>query len=511
MSSEPVALASPQEVPWKRLSAKAPLAALVPLSSTIGRMLLGALLPTYFAGERGLPVVLWVIVLSMAGLMLAAGLYEVATTSYRVVGAQLEIRSGIFTRTSRFIEAARVQNTEVLQPFVSKLLGLVEVKVETASGGKADGHLRGLTPDEAQALIHALQAVRGEGAAAVLLPGDTAPEERVLSEARLGGLLLYGATALSVGVIAVVMGALHEITETFHKLLLPWMEAHWDAVAAPGMGWLAATAAALTGLFGLWLVNGARAVLQFHGFRLVDLGTHLRAVGGLITRRQVTVRRARIQQVVLDEPLLRRTLGFGSVEVETAGVRTGKEAADRAELLVPVVPTARMQALLREFVPELPGDLSAQPFQRAHPKALLRARIRAVGLSVLVAAPATWFWGAWGAVAWLLLPAQLLGAWFDWRFQGWFVTEALVVVRQGFWRRRTTVVQRARIQSVRARQGPLERGYGIGHVRIDVAGSHVILPSVGWEEAQSLIDALPARRLARRAPPASLPDVRLPG
>ncbi|WP_375759603.1 PH domain-containing protein [Corallococcus exercitus] len=508
MSSEPVALAPPEEVPWKRLSGKAPLAALLPLSATIGRMFLGVLLPAYFAGEYGVPVVLWVLVLCVAVLLLAAGLYEVATTSYRVVGAQLEIRSGIFTRTSRFIEAARVQNTEVVQPFVSKLLGLVEVKVETASGGKADGHLRGLTPEDAQALIHALQAIRGEGTQAVLLPGEAAPQERVLSEAHLGGLLLYGATALGLGVLAVAMGAMHEIAETFHKLLLPWMEAHWEALAAPGMGWLAATVAALAGLFGLWLVSGARAVLQFHGFRLVDTGTHLRAVGGLFTHRQVTVRRARIQQVVLDEPLLRRTLGFGSVEVETAGVRTGRQSEDRAELLVPVVPTARMPELLKEFVPELPDALS---FQGAHPKALLRARIRAVGLSVLVAVPATWFWGAWGAAAWLLLPAQLLGAWFDWRFQGWLATDSLVVVRQGFWRRRTTVVQRSRIQSVRARQGPLERGYGIGHVRIDVAGSYVILPSVGWAEAQSLIDMLPARRPARRAPPAALPDVRLPG
>lgn len=496
------ALSSMEEVPWKRLSAKAPVAALVPISTVIGRMLLTALLPTYFAGERGLPVILWIIVSVIALVLLAAGLYEVATLSYRMVGAQLEIRSGVLTRSSRFIEAARVQNTEVLQPFVSKLLGLVEVKVETASGGKADGHLRGLTPEDAQALIQALQAVRGEGSQ-VLLPGGSSADERVLSEARLGDLLLYGATALGVGVLAVVLSALHEITETFHKLLLPWMEQHWELMAAPGMGWLAATVAALAGLFGLWLVSGARAVLRFHGFRLVDTGTHLRAVGGLITRRQVTVRRARIQQVVLDEPFLRRMLGFGSVEVETAGVRTGKESSERAELLVPVVPTARMPELLREFVPDLPADIDALPLRPAHLKALLRARIRAVVLSVLVAAPATWFWGAWGALAWGLVPVQLLSAWFDWRFQGWLVTDTLVVVRQGFWRRRTTVVQRARIQSVRARQGPLERGYGIGHVRIDVAGSQVVLPSVGWEEAQALIDQLPGRRPSRGA--------RLPG
>ena len=152
-------------------------------------------------------------------------------------------------------------------------------------------------------------------------------------------------------------------------------------------------------------------------------------------------------------------------------------------------------------MPDLPDAIDALPLKPAHPKSLLRARIRAVGLSVLVAAPATWFWGAWGALAWVVLPAQLFGAWFDWRFQGWLVTDTLVVVRQGFWRRRTTVVQRARIQSVRARQGPLERGYGISHVRVDVAGAHVVLPSVGWEEAQSLIDQLPGRRPTRRARP----------
>ena len=195
------ALSSAEEVPWKRLSARAPVAALVPISTMIGRMLLTALLPTYFAGERGLPAVLWISVTVIAVLLLAAGLYEVATLRYRVVGAQLEIRSGVLTRSSRFIEAARVQNTEVLQPFVSKLLGLVEVKVETASGGKADGHLRGLTPEDAQALIQALQEVRGEGST-VLLPGETSAQERVLSEARLGDLLLYGATALGVGVLA---------------------------------------------------------------------------------------------------------------------------------------------------------------------------------------------------------------------------------------------------------------------------------------------------------------------
>ncbi|MFP2906621.1 PH domain-containing protein [Pyxidicoccus sp. 3LFB2] len=500
MSSEtPLPLtAADAEVPWKRLSPRAPLAALVPMLGLVGRPLLGAMLPTFFMRDGGLPAFAWVLVIGIMVLSVSALLYEVATLRYRVVGAQLEIHSGVFTRTSRFIEAARVQNTEVLQPLTSKLLGLVELKVETASGQKAEGHLRGLTPEDAQALIDALHVARGQDAPA-LAPVSTAGalEGEVLAQMRLGDLLRYGATATGLGVLAVVMGAINELMEAFHKLVLPWLVARSEALARPGMSWVSAVLAIIVGLLAIWLVNVVLAVLRFHGFRLVDTGKHFRAAGGLLTRRQVTVRRERIQLVVLDEPLLRRWFGFGSVEVETAGVRAGREPAERAELMVPVVPTARMESLVERLIPGLPAALGELSLRPAHPKALLRARVRAVGLSVLFAVPATLFFWPWGVLAWALLPLQLVGAWFDWRFQGWLITEGLVVVRQGFWRRRTTVLRRSRIQSVRAVQGPLERGYGIGHVQVAVAGSHVTLPCVGWDEVDPLIDALPEPRRFR--------------
>ncbi|NMO23344.1 PH domain-containing protein [Pyxidicoccus fallax] len=504
MSSEPgaTALAPEAEAPWKTLSPRAPLAALFPVLGLVLRPMLGALLPTFFMRDGGFPAFIWAIILLFAGSSVAALLYEVATTRYRVVGAQLEIRSGVFTKTSRFIEAARVQNTEVVQPFVSKLLGLVELKVETASGQKAEGHLRGLTPGDAQALIDALHMARGNKAQALApvgTPGEADGE--VLANTRLVDLLRYGATATGLGVLAVVMGALNELMELFHDWALPWMQAHWKGLARPGMGWVSAVLVVLAGLLVLWLVNVVLAVLRFHGFRLVDTGTHFRALGGLFTSRQITVRHERIQQVVLDEPLLRRWFGFGSVEVETAGVRAGREAAERAELVVPVVPTSRMEALVDRLIPGLPAALGTLSLRPAHPKSLLRARIRAVGVSVLVATPATFLLWPWGVLAWALLPLQLVGAWFDWRFQGWLITDTLVVVRQGFWRRRTTVLQRARIQAVNAVQGPLERGYGIGHVRVAVAGSDVVLPSVSWDEAGRLIDALPAPRRTRQPPP----------
>jgi putative membrane protein len=201
MSSEPSLPfpAAEAEPAWKSLSPRAPLAAVVPLLGMLLRSFAGALLPVFFLREGGFSLVIWGVLLLLAALLLSAGLYEVATLRYRMVGAQLEIRSGLLTKTSRFIDAARVQNTEVLQPFVSKLLGLVELKVETASGQKAEGHLRGLTPKDAQALIDALHAARGQEAPALAPAAGGAMEGEVLAQARLADLLRYGATATGLG------------------------------------------------------------------------------------------------------------------------------------------------------------------------------------------------------------------------------------------------------------------------------------------------------------------------
>jgi uncharacterized membrane protein len=57
-----------------------------------------------------------------------------------------------------------------------------------------------------------------------------------------------------------------------------------------------------------------------------------------------------------------------------------------------------------------------------------------------------WFW-PWGALAWLLLPLSAFLAWFDFRNQGWLVTDRAIVVRTGWLRRATRVMPREKVQS----------------------------------------------------------------
>ena len=142
----------------------------------------------------------------------------------------------------------------------------------------------------------------------------------------------------------------------------------------------------------------------------------------------------------------------------------------------------------------LPG-LDVNPWRvalnPAHPRALYRMMVsgtlQGFGLSVL----AVWLLPGWFALLALgVLPVIWLTRVLDWRAQGWLVTPDVVLSRRGFWRRRTWVMSRDKLQSVHLAQGPLMRFHGLGRLAVRVAGSQVVLPDIGWDQADALLDEL---------------------
>lgn len=490
---------APGGLPWQRLHPASVLANLVPAALRLLRGVGLGLVPLLIVSRRDgvLPRMLFTAGVLLT-LTLVASALRTLSTRYRLAGGRLEIVSGFVFRQVRTLDVAHVQNTELVQPFTHRLLGLVQVKLETASGLQSEGELSALSPEKAQELLAALQRARGP---AVPEAEGAKEAEETLVRNGPGELARYGATATGLGVLAVVLGVALDEVEVL-RVVLRALAPRWQAWTGTGLGWLVVVLGVAVGGVLLLAGNAAVAAVRYHGFTLTRVGERFQASFGLLTRRLVGLRLDRIQLVTVDEPLPRRWLRFGSVEVETAGLRTGEGGVEAAEVVVPVVASERMSGLVRHLVPELPGELSGLVLLPPHPRALWRARVRAVlggGLASLLLTGLLW---PWGLLAWLLVPLELLRAGLDHRHQGWLLTEHLVIVRAGFWRRRTQVLRRGRIQSLRAVQGPLERRHGLGHIQVTVAGSGVSLPSIAWEEAVRLLDTLGPRR-GPRPPPLS--------
>lgn len=414
------------------------------------------------------------LLLFFLGMSIARTVLHFLTLRYRMNGGKLEIRSGLIARRFRVIDPSRIQNLEIVQNVFHKLAGLVELRIETAGDAGAEGLLSALSVAEANRLRDQLHtSVAGPTPAAPASADellDITPAELVgygMSEGRIGAIILAGGLAI-------------EVLGQFSP----------ESVAR-GMQGVSPGAAIGLGLLGLALgyaVSVGRTLLRWYGFRLVRSERGLRFEGGLLTRRGVEMRLSKVQLVLLDEPLLRRAMGYGTLLAETAASGAPGEPT-QPEGLLPMVAAEERPEVIRLILPNLDIDPWTDTLRPAAPKAVLRSALTG-GLrwGVLALILSRWF----GPAAFGLVGVGLVLGWLDGRRQAWQVTPGFVVTRTGFGRRRTWIVPRDKIQSVHRFSDPFLRRYGLARVGVWVAGGRVTLPPMQAAEADAIFEALRA-------------------
>lgn len=464
---------------WKRLHPASVAVNLLPRTWRVARGLWPLFLAMLYGGRSDPTGMVDLLVLGLFFVStVGATIVHWATLRYRVADGRLEVMSGLFDRTARAVDPRRIQNVERVRNVFHRAAGLVEVRIETASGKEVEGTLSALSEAEADALISALEEARRAVGSIEAAPEDSG---ELIIDNGLSELFAFGATATRFGAGALVVFGIG-------MEMLGFLEPN-DVESAEAF--LSSGAIVLVGIgviTGTWLIGTGSAMIRHYGFRLVQRGAGLVATEGLLTQRRVELPLAKVQLVTVREPWLRRLVGFGSVHVETAAARQ-EGGTQAAEAVVPVVSRERIGEIVGRAIPGIGAgwDVGLRP---AHPMALRRGIVGAVVRGAILGGGLTAWLGAWGALGFLLVPLGVLAAWLDWRLQGWRIDERVVVARQGWFDRRTAVVPRDKLQSLEVLQGPLRRRWGLGVIVLRVAGSSVRLPDLGWEEALALQHAL---------------------
>jgi len=471
------------EAPWRGLHPLSLVVNLIPQAWATAR----GLWPVLFAlviggGAKGVQAIDLALIIGFFLLTLSRTLVHFLTLRYRVQAGRFEVRVGLFSRSARVLDPARIQNVELVQNLFHKAAGLVELRVETAGDASSHGLLSALDVGEAERLRAELRAlVAAQRPAAAAPPaGDENPPP--LLELNALEIIAYGLSRRTVGTVAVltalgleVFGRLGpQVAEKAQKAMTP-------QVLLP---------AVVLAFAGSWLWSAGSALLRHWRYRLWLSGGELITEEGLTTRRRAEIPRQKLQIVRADEPLLRRIMGYGSLLFETAALGVADGRLRQAEGVAPMVPLARLGELCRVALPALRFDPWQAALLPAHPRALYRAVLartfRNLALSALLIGLFPRF--GWASVVFVLAAPPL--AYLDWRWQGWRLSPGVVLARTGFFTRSTWVVSRDKIQSVAVVQGPLMRHHGLGRVIIRVAGTAVALPDVGIDEAHRILQEL---------------------
>jgi putative membrane protein len=367
-------------------------------------------------------------------------------TKWQLTGDAIRVDSGFLFRRTRIIRFDRIQAIDVAQPFIARLFGMAELRMDVAGGGKSDGKLSYFKYDEAQKLrMTLLVRAKGEQAA-------EQQEDEQQAEAEAPPLLtvptnrLLGATLLS----STVVGSAGALI--------------WLIVATMVLNFHIGLFAGLPLLLGvvrpIW-----KQVVGNHGFTLSDTSHGLRTKRGLFDVQRQTIPAGRVQGLLITEPLIWRLIGWSRVELDIAGVAGQKEDGDDEHEGAQLLPVGERTEVAYVLGRVLPGfDLASIDMHVAPERAKW---LRPIG----------------------------------WRYLTYGVDGQVLVTTRGWVSRRTSIVLHHKTQSVRMEQGPLQRRLGLANVHVDtpMGPTDAVALHRDQAEAAALVQAQAERaREARR-------------
>ncbi|HSV40508.1 MAG TPA: PH domain-containing protein [Nocardioidaceae bacterium] len=382
-----------------------------------------------------------VIALVLMGLLVAGVAFGAVSwwrTKYWIEGDELRVDTGVISRQSRRIRIDRLQGIDIVQPFVARLFGLAELRMDVAGGGKAEGSLAFMSLVEAQDLKELLLARRDAAKRPITheTPLDQLPPphpDRLLAKLELR--ILLASWALSPETIVLALAVMS-----------------FGGVAVIGGSFGAATGI-LPVVIGFGLV-AFRKFAGFYNFTITDTAAGLQVRRGLLELTSQTVALNRVQGVVVAQPLLWRPFGWARLDVSIAGASSADaEGKLLSSTLLPVGPLAVVLQLAQHTLRGI--DLNAVPLS---PPPSRTKWVEPIGRFFVDAG----------------------------------LDERMVVCKRGWFTHKTHAVPHRRVQSVRVTQGPLMRRLRLAHVYVDSPPGPVSVTMRFRDETE-------ARRLLERA------------
>ena len=442
------------------------------------------------------------------GLTIAVGIFVFAIISviiywrrfeFRVGADDIQIDTGVLSRTHRSIPFDRIQDVDITQGPLSRLLGLAKVTFETGGGsaqpGNEDGVIHAISVQRAGELRELVRARRSAAGPATAAVEDAAVEATVYAMS-LPRLLLAGVFNFSLALFAGLLG----LSKTVGDFLNfdPFSRSFWDRVLSasdPVRDYVLAHQAvtAIAGVIVLVLVGLLtgiiRTVTRDYGFRLDRTGVGLRRRRGLFTRTDVTLPTKRAQAAILVSGPVRDRLGYRELKLQNLA---GDEDKSGNHVLAPLATGEETSGILAALGwRRLPDPVEWQRVSRAFVWTFL------LGLAPILAIAAVAQMALLPVlgVAWLAVPFAL---WFarrlEWRRIGYALDADRLLIRTGWWRRRTTVLPLSKIQSIDLRESFISRWFGTASLQFGVAGGTALaphsIPAIPREGARQLRDRL---------------------
>ena len=400
--------------------------------------------------------------------------------SYRITPQQIVIQKGVLRRQNRSIPIERIQNIQIQQNLVARLIGLAKVTIETAGSSATEGSLEYVGLSDAHEIRQAVRSFQHRSAPEAdveeaAADETEAPDSETLFAMSLPRVLLSGAFRFSLFYIALVFSALQLVDPEAIVQRFLRSQGRIDQITETMAAYPVLTVLAtivVAGILG-WVSGVLIHLARYYGFQLWLDDDKLRKRHGLFTVTEGTVPLKKVQALILRTNPFMRAFGWYELEVQTVGMNVDEQGH---RVIAPFAQYDDILALaqrVRSFeLPEAFGSVSRLTIRRRFFRYTL-------ALSALLL-PGAYFWPAgwwhpggaplpwWG---FLLVPLILGWALLQYRNHGYAVRDDGLYIRRGVLSHYLWILPTEKFHAFHATASLFQRRLNLKTLFVDTAGA----------------------------------------
>ncbi len=421
-----------------------------------------------------------------------------------IIDDRILVRSGVLHREELSVDFKRIQNISIREPFYTRPFGLALLSIDTAGSGKKEIVLGGIKKDVAVSLRKTILSKARPIDDNAESEQDTQADPSLLLSRSGKDIAIYGLTINFIFWLLIAIGAVFGAYD-FSEEVFMWLAAKiqiQDLISfAQGDGSLISSALIILGLglamfLLLPLISVIGALFRHYGYRLSIEGETYRKNSGLLSRHDESLKRHKIQAVVLKQNFVARLFNRTNIQLRVASAGTGADQGQlptgpKSTFLVPALHPEEVMDLTSEFLPAC--EMGKTKFSRIN----LR-RFAAFKLGLAVLPPVLLVTGTltllvnWKFAAMLPLAVGTACAaiYRSWQKLGYAVVGEYGFVRYGFIGTKTTVFPLFKVQRVDIRQSPGQRRKGLAHLNIHLASHSLKIPHMPVKHANAMRDLM---------------------
>lgn len=399
---------------------------------------------------------------------------------------RIVIRSGLLFREEKTIYYSRIHSVNVEQPLIQRILGVVQLKIETPGGNKkAEGILHTLSEIEANRIKEQLRSYsQGEPAMSARSQTEAEPQSQPVLQASLAGaaahaeretvvsvdsgkLFQAAATSLNFGLAAAFIAGIYSFADDFMELLLP--DRFFDKVVEDSVSLLSGTlfivVIAILVIGFAWVLSIILYILKYSGFAIRREGQQVSISYGLLERKSILFDPKNAQAVIVNESWLRQPFGYGEVKLQVV-------SSDKQEQLMlhPFIKISEIQGLLDQCLPGMVVH-GNEKLNKSPQKALLYYLRIPLLVSLVISSIVIVIFGMTGVWSLLIAPLVLWWRISCHRSAGLLLRDGQLTLRRRTLHLTTYYVRKPRIVTMKVNRSIAQKKRGLVSVSIHVLGS----------------------------------------